>query len=516
MSTRSGITFRAPRVFAPQGVLALQPEAFGQAFDQYSAASAVEPQPTVACVVIRGPLLQHFDWMCQSYEAILQCVAAACASNARAVLMLADSPGGLVSGCFATARQIRALCDAAGKELYAYVDGRACSACYALASVADAIIVSDTSDVGSIGVIASVVEQTKLDSALGVKFTILTSGARKADGNPHLELSPEAAAALQANLDTVATLFYDFVAEQRGMSAEAVRALEAASFLGKASIDAGLADAMLDLPEFLAAIAAGPFKTGEKTMSYREGVKALEAVEKDKDATEEEKANARKMLDAIKAAEDKDPPKDDEDNDEKKDKAVKAEDKKDDEDKEDKKEAASSTPATAAAGAPAVSAESADSGLLALAAVHTMQIGIDADRAEKLKADRKAKRSALLASRPDFAPELRAKLEVSKLEIVEHYCATLPKGSTATAPVTSALAASQASPTMQGAPGPDGGTMSPRLQALLAKNGVGQVEKPPAVLVLDAGAGMQAQTFSVLGQIGKRSIVTELPTPPRG
>lgn len=64
----------------------------------------------------------------------------------------------------------------------------------------------------------------------------------------------EPSKALQADIDTVGELFVQSVARYRGLSTERVRATEAAVFLGRAGVDAGLADIVASPAEAFAAL----------------------------------------------------------------------------------------------------------------------------------------------------------------------------------------------------------------------------------------------------------------------
>src|SRR5262245_17775725 len=74
-------------------------------FVAFVPASASEPferacSGTVAIVRISGPLMHHRDCFFDSYDAIRARVTLALASDAHAVALLIDSPGGVVSGAF--------------------------------------------------------------------------------------------------------------------------------------------------------------------------------------------------------------------------------------------------------------------------------------------------------------------------------------------------------------------------------------------------------------------------------
>jgi len=216
---------------------------------------------SVAVVDIHGPLAQR-AWDCMGlfggdgYDAIVERMQAAFADpKTGGVLMRLDSPGGEVAGCFEAVRALRAMAQAAGKPLVAYADEMACSAAYALACAADTIVLPDTGAVGSIGVITTIVDRSAQVQASGNKVHVITSGARKADGHPALPVSEDTLAVIQDEIDYLAQVFAREVAASRGLTPEAVLALQAGVFLGEHAIAQHLADHVggLDLALSIAA-----------------------------------------------------------------------------------------------------------------------------------------------------------------------------------------------------------------------------------------------------------------------
>lgn len=376
----------------------------------------------VACVDVRGPLTHHQTFGLDCYDAVLARVRAAVATEAHTVLLKLDSPGGDVYGCFETARAIRAAAAAGGKKLVAYVDGRATSAAYALACAADEIVVPATGCVGSIGVVDMLASVARQDAAMGIDVAVVTSGARKADGNPHVPLSEGALAAHQAHVDELAAVFYAWVAERRPLSVEAVRGLEAALFVGASALAAGLVDQVADFLDLRGTLTAtarnvpqGNQTMGAKASKYTDAMAALAALAEEGD--EDAKKAMKKMLGTSKAESDD---KDSGDGDKKEAKAES-----DDGDKKDKD----------AAGAKA-STEAALSLASELAALKN-QIAAKEEAAE---------RSTLLASRPDLAadPKMSAWLASASIEVVRQAVNTIPKASlTPVAPVNPTVGASQ-------------------------------------------------------------------------
>jgi signal peptide peptidase SppA len=240
--------------YVPTGLAAIAPQALGLEFAlPPRSGPAFTLHEGAAVVTVCGPLVhQATPIPFATYDEIRAAVQEALASDASTVIMRINSPGGDVAGAFDCARGVRRDVAKAGKRLIAFTDGMACSAAYALASAASEIVCTDTAHVGSIGVIATMVDASAMDRAMGVKIVAITSGARKADGNPHVELTEDAIAAQQASVDEAAGVFFGLVASHRGSSLEAVAGLQAGTFTGRHAVTAGLADRIASWDEVLA------------------------------------------------------------------------------------------------------------------------------------------------------------------------------------------------------------------------------------------------------------------------
>jgi len=372
---------RAPQRYAPEGLLALSPRAFGGIFDVRLPAEPTQ-RDGVAIVEVRGPLMHHRAWFFDSYEAIVERVESALAAKPRAVVLSIDSPGGLVSGCLETAQHLRAMCAAAGVPLYAYVDGTATSAAYALATAASYIAAPPSAQIGSIGVLRPLVDASRQAEMFGLKFTLVASGARKTDGAPEVPTSDEAIAEAQRHVNELAEMFFALVAEHRGVSADEVRALEAGIVHGAEAKRRGLIDEVTTLDALLASITSGA--ANEDDMDEEEKArKALQAILDDEDADEKSKARARKALAAM-----------DDDEDDK------------GEDEGDKDEARGKVSAP-----------------VALAPVDVEAL-IEAKLRER---DERAERAQLLASRPDLDAATKDLLASAPIEKVRKAVKELPR-----------------------------------------------------------------------------------------
>ena len=252
-------TTTTPRPFAsPREPLALAPEAIGGLFPQVGPLEA-SMRDSIVVVEIRGPLMQHDDYWYDNYEAIKSRVTTALELKPAAVVLSIASPGGLVAGCFETADALRELAEIADVPMHAYVDGQATSAAYALACACKSITAPPSAMVGSIGVVAGLVDATANDAAWGLKFKIIGSGQRKTDGNPHVAMTDDAVAALEKRIADLAAIFFDHVATSRpGLTAEKVRALEAAILTGAQAQQVGLVDHVATLDGLLKALTNDP------------------------------------------------------------------------------------------------------------------------------------------------------------------------------------------------------------------------------------------------------------------
>lgn len=277
---------------------AMQPEAFGWLFDEPDDL-AIERVGGLAVIAIRGALQQRSSWCGVGYDAIAATFAAACATDAHTVVLDLDSCGGVVAGCFAAVREMRAAADARGKRVVAYARENACSAAYALATVADLISLPDTGTVGSVGVAGCIDDYTEAMAKEGVRVAVLTSGARKADGNPMVAMTPESVAALQAQIDTLAAVFFGLVSERRPLSADQVQGLQAGVFLGQSAVDAGLADEVISYTDLIA-------RLGTEGGLMSETKVTVKVEEEEPEAVEEAPASEAEVAEAMPPSEDED------------------------------------------------------------------------------------------------------------------------------------------------------------------------------------------------------------------
>lgn len=195
--------------------------------------------------------------------------------SVKAIVLHVDSPGGSVDG---TQELSNAIFAARGqKPIVALADGMMASAAYWVGSAADAIyMTSDTTVLGSIGVVAAHVDVSKAEEQMGVKVTEITAGEFKRVASNHAPLTPEGRATIQDQVDQIYSVFLGDVARNRGaasMQDVHDRMANGRIFMGKKAIDAGLADGVSSLSALVGSLSQGAMKFD---MGRRAAVAVLE------------------------------------------------------------------------------------------------------------------------------------------------------------------------------------------------------------------------------------------------
>jgi signal peptide peptidase SppA len=143
-------------------------------------------------------------------------------TNISAVVIDVNSPGGNVHGVTELAQQMRAARGA--KPIIACVSPVCASAAYWIAAQADEIVVTESGEVGSIGVVAYHEDISRLLDAEGVTPTIIRSSPEKMETHPSFPLTDAAKAHLQGEIDRYYEMFLADVAAGRGVTVDQVKA----------------------------------------------------------------------------------------------------------------------------------------------------------------------------------------------------------------------------------------------------------------------------------------------------
>jgi protease-4 len=125
-----------------------------------------------------------------------------------------------------------------------------------VAAASDFLIASAMSDVGSIGVNMSYVEESKKNEEEGLTYVQLMTGKFKDIGSPNRPITDEERELLQADLDIIHNEFIDIVADYRELPrGEVVALATGASMPGRRALEADLIDAIGGRKQASAALA---------------------------------------------------------------------------------------------------------------------------------------------------------------------------------------------------------------------------------------------------------------------
>lgn len=138
-----------------------------------------------------------------------------------ALVLDIDSPGGMVSGVPETAAKVRAARES--KPIIAVSNSLMASAAYWIGSQANQVLVSPSSQTGSIGVYALHLDMSRAYDAEGITPTLISAGKYKTEGHQFGPLDDTARAFFQAQIEEFYGLFVDDVAAGRGRDAARVR-----------------------------------------------------------------------------------------------------------------------------------------------------------------------------------------------------------------------------------------------------------------------------------------------------
>jgi signal peptide peptidase SppA len=176
-------------------------------------------------------------------------------SNARAVALVINSPGGSPTQSNLIFRRIRQLANEKKIPVLAFIEDVGASGGYMLSCAADEIICDQYSIVGSIGVIGGSFGFPKLMEKLGIERRLYTSGAHKGMLDPFLPENPDDVERLKAVQKDIHESFIALVKERRGTK---LKGADDVLFTGEfwsapKAIELGLADSIGDLRSVLRA-----------------------------------------------------------------------------------------------------------------------------------------------------------------------------------------------------------------------------------------------------------------------
>lgn len=188
--------------------------------------------------------------------------------DVESVILDVNSPGGTVDGMSETAAIIRSF--RGTKPITAFISHLGASAAFALAAATDRIAASDMALVGSIGAVLSVTDRREIDKKRGVRrLEIVSSQTPLKRIDPFSDDDEERAQArsvLQRRVDSLAKVFIETVAQDRGQDPDDIASLGGATFVGSEALDVGLVDEIGTLESLIQKSTAG--SSGRSSVSF--------------------------------------------------------------------------------------------------------------------------------------------------------------------------------------------------------------------------------------------------------
>lgn len=165
------------------------------------------------------------------------------------VVLLLESPGGLVHGYGLAASQLARVRDA-GLRLTVCVDKVAASGGYLMACIADQLLAAPFAIIGSIGVVAQIPNINRLLKRHDVDIELMTAGEYKRTLTVLGENTEDGRRKFQQDLDDTHALFKDFVGQWRPQ-VDLARVGTGEHWYGQRAIDLKLVDGLRTSDDYL-------------------------------------------------------------------------------------------------------------------------------------------------------------------------------------------------------------------------------------------------------------------------
>lgn len=186
-----------------------------------------------------------------NYQELVKTVEAIAEAGKKKIFFIHNSGGGEAYNLFATAREIRKIADDNAIELIGYVDGIAASASYGLLAICDEVIMNPDAEVGSVGVVYQLFNDSEALKKAGYKRVFVTAGAEKVPFDEEGNYKDSFLEGLKEQAELMYEDFLKHVADHRKeMTVGDVRKTEAKMFNADEAIKIGLADKQMLPKEF--------------------------------------------------------------------------------------------------------------------------------------------------------------------------------------------------------------------------------------------------------------------------
>ena len=166
------------------------------------------------------------------------------------VVLNVDSGGGEARTAFEMADQFKALAVENNIPIYAYVDGLSASAAFLWSSIADEIVARPDSEIGSVGVVVQLVNNSKMLENKGITRKFITYGDNKVPFDDSGEFTTRFIQSIQEKVNKTGIQFNKFIARNRNMQVEDVIATQAEVYDAEDALAVGFIDKIMTKSEF--------------------------------------------------------------------------------------------------------------------------------------------------------------------------------------------------------------------------------------------------------------------------
>lgn len=211
-------------IFKPK---AMEDEDYGEGYEARRPGT-FQSSGNVAVIQIWGPLTQRGGMDMQTCEAFQSTAGIAASVEAAisdksvdSILLDIDSPGGSVFGveeAWGVIMEARKQ-----KPIVAVVNSQCASAAFWLASAANEIFITPSGQIGSVGVFTLHIDASEALAQAGFKWTFISAGEFKVEGNPASPLAKEAAEYFQSSVDEYYSAFNTALSRGRDIPVADVR-----------------------------------------------------------------------------------------------------------------------------------------------------------------------------------------------------------------------------------------------------------------------------------------------------
>ena len=216
----------------------------------------INPETKVGVLNIDGTLVNREGQMnsqcieLTSYQGLKKKFESQIEMGIQSCVMMINSGGGECFGAWSTANYVQKLARQNNIKLIAYVNGTSASAAYVWASVADKVISHPLGQVGSIGVVVQLYNDSKMLDKMGVERSFVYAGGNKIPFDKQGNFTETFVKDLQDSVDKTYAKFVNHVAVNRNLTEQQVINTNASVFDADVALTLGLIDDVMELEDF--------------------------------------------------------------------------------------------------------------------------------------------------------------------------------------------------------------------------------------------------------------------------